>query len=1152
VTKPTKSVENRSCPSRAKMLPVSPGAAARIVILAALSLLPWLTAASAALPEVRFEPDGRAVLENALVELKVSNRPGGWSEGIQTWFFKPIGHEMVDVLYGQTDTVRGHLLGEVWDPVTIGNVAGGAPKYGKLYVPDGYGADRQRRAAVLRQVASDGCELCREIILRRDLAVAEIRFRLTNVKAEPAGMSLRLHSAMSPGARGRYQRKDDTLFLRTEKGILELDQALNLGQYNQAYGDDKVFNRFRAEEPARGWCNPAGLKTPLLEDDWAVWANRAHGDGMLVIINAESLLGYYNCPGVTLEPVLRCFSLKPGESWQARVYLGAFSGLKGKKAVGTTPVYVETEALTLAEGRLRGEILPLWQGRVEVLAADGRAVQRASAGPTEPLKVEAQVGEGWKIRALDTEGLLLGEVDAGRKASLYEPQVDFPPVAKPRVSGPLYEDKAQRDAIRSFLAGRDFTVYCAFKARDEEKAAAREIARRLGAGLSWIEPGGEMLVVGHPGNNNLVRDAGLLKGSVDAKWPGAGRGAVLHYDNYEGSRRPLLMLCGSDAAGAAQAAQAFLKDYLAGVQPPTGFEFWETGTDAKIYPYTRPAGNRRDGAIRLQAAKGEYEPAQVVITAYDDLDDVQVEVAPLVSAADGKEIRRHYLTPYRRWHGPLLLKWVNYFPVARSAYRNSGHTGHPDPLLMRPEPRIAAMNSQALWLTALVPEGAAAGLYRSSITCRAGGKEKSIPIELEVWDFTLPKDGLGGEPYMNLVNMSPDGTRMLGKAHIEALVRDFVEHGIRVIHLGGPQGTFRWHFSPEGSFKGTKLDWVTVSDDGCVALDASEFDRLVKIIDQAAQPFSLGYMIYGHTALDDGTGGRHAFAQAMPKRFADRPPRKGHWLNDYYTQEMLSVLRRHLENRGWLDRMVVKIGDEPPGFNWWWENLAAAAREARLPISTAFNSIDWVEAEKGLGVVKEWKPLYMHYNKAFFDKARAAGDRIAWYNCGPPPRIALGASASEIRSYLWQAAKADLDIVAWWGIQCWGYEDSSHFGIWHDYYAHHNTVVYPEHPEKPATLQKGRGWVDKAPIDSIRWELIREGMEDAWYVSQLRRDIAAARKQGLGDAADKAQAVLDGIWKDVFPTLNDYNPGYRLILQSREKIARAILALRAAVREKAP
>ena len=379
--------------------------------------------------------------------------------------------------------------------------------------------------------------------------------------------------------------------------------------------------------------------------------------------------------------------------------------------------------------------------------------------------------------------------------------------------------------------------------------------------------------------------------------------------------------------------------------------------------------------------------------------------------------------------------------------------------------------------------------------------EQSIPIELRVWDITLPQTALRGDPYMAIEKM-PEHGRPLGTVHIRTLVQDFVEHHQRVIHVGTHEA-FRWHFSTEGAFKGLRHPSFAVSDDGRVALDASWLDWFVAECDLAAKPYDLEYMVYINALTDD----YHKFVRALPDRHAGKPKREGHWYNDHYIEEMLRLWKKHTEDRGWKDRFVVKIADEPTGFKFWYDRYCQAARAADVPIMTAFNSIDWKEAEEGLGHVRVWQPLYQNHNAEFFKKAKAAGARTEWYNCGPPPHIGIGVSAAELRSYMWQAAKAEST--------CWPAGASRTGRIptttGTSTYSHHNHVVYPSHPTKKPYLQQGKGWVDNLVIDGIRWELIREGFEDAAYVYLLREKIQAARQAGLAAAADAGDAVLAGI-----------------------------------------
>lgn len=60
------------------------------------------------------------------------------------------------------------------------------------------------------------------------------------------------------------------------------------------------------------------------------------------------------------------------------------------------------------------------------------------------------------------------------------------------------------------------------------------------------------------------------------------------------------------------------------------------------------------------------------------------------------------------------------------------------------------------------------------------------------------------------------------------------------------------------------------------------------------------------------------------------------------------------------------------------------------------------------------------------------------------------------------------------------------------------------------------------PINPIVWEAIREGADDRRYLDTLKKGIADARHGGRTVAADTAQVVLDELWKALSPNLADY------------------------------
>lgn len=259
-------------------------------------------------------------------------------------------------------------------------------------------------------------------------------------------------------------------------------------------------------------------------------------------------------------------------------------------------------------------------------------------------------------------------------------------------------------------------------------------------------------------------------------------------------------------------------------------------------------------------------------------------------------------------------------------------------------------------------------------------------------------------------------------------------------------------------------------------------------------------------------------------------------LQNHYVEEMYGLYRKHVQRMGWDKRIHFKLSDEPPSFDFWWNNHTVAARNVGLPIMTAFNSIEADEAMKGVHAVAQWEVIYMKHDARLQKAVQAAGGQYGWYNCGPPPRIAAGAPHAEIKGYLWQAAKAELDFIGWWGIQNW----ESHHNTWFNRYSHWNSVTYPPHPFKPAWHDKKRGTMDAVILDSIRWEIIREGLEDTAYIALLREQIRKIRKD-RPEVANAAETALNEIWSTLLPTLNHYAPNPTSIDEAREKVAALII-----------
>ena len=1100
---------------------------------ACLGLVTCLVPAHLDAATVSFEPDGKAVLENALVRITVSNKVGG-DHGIVSWRMKPQGRELIDVLYGQTDYLKGHALGELFDPVSQGSRTGGAPKVGKIYTPERRGTLADG-TAVLQQAAEDEYRITRTLTLADGAAFLLADYKVENVRGPAVGFAMRFHTVWSPGNDGKTQSLEETIVLPSSPEPVSISQDMGVSAFREAFGSDRFFSGEAVALPKPEWAHNPSKR--LLSGNWALHMGRRHSAAFVYTVNSEAFAGYYNALTATLEPLLKPVVLAPGESFNVRVSVGSLA----PQGTFFTPAsaagfFLFEKAPAVVDGQFQAAGLPLFDGTLEVRDQAGKMLGSVPVSTGTPVRVVAPTPGGhWTLAAKNERGDLLASIDASGTLAGGGRLPDAPPR---RPAPERVVDVREPAAVRRFLEARDFRVYCPHDAPELQRAAARRIAGHLGVGLEWSEPRGKVLALGDPKHSPFVRDGGKLRDAVDSAWPGPGRGVVSFHENLELTTAPVLFVAGSDERGAAEAVALFEKEFVLPLPRRTGFAFWTAPVSERIYA-NAPAVPDARGPIRLRAARGEVESAQAVLTAFEDLKGVDVSATPLLHETTGKEIDNKQVMRVRQVHGPLRIRWVESFPLKPE----NGWTGHPDALLDRPEQEIAAGKSQTLWLTFAVSENAQPGVYRSVLSCRANGGEQQIPIELTVRPFVIPRTGIPGDPYITLKHLPPDEQRDLKDSQVSAFVQNMVDHGMRYIHLGH-KDMIRWHLDPSGGMKGAKIPGMEVSEDGVLAMDASRFDDLVRKIDVAAKPFDLQYMIYSNAVVDDAWSIQR-FRKELPTRHAHNPPRGGNdMLQNYYVEEMYNLFRVHMEKNGWIGRITVKISDEPASFDIWWDNMTVAARQARLPVITAFNSIDFREASKGVDALAQWQVIYMKHDAALQKAVQAAGHRYGWYNCGPPPRIANGAPLSEIKGYLWQAAKADLDFICWWGIQNW----ESHHNTWFNRYSHWNSVTYPPHPFKPAWLDKKRGQMDAVLLDSIRWELIREGLEDTAYVKLLREEIARAEQSDRKAAAAEASRMLGQIWEDLLPDLNHYAPPVSSLDSAREQIAAAIEKLQAGSR----
>lgn len=175
---------------------------------------------------------------------------------------------------------------------------------------------------------------------------------------------------------------------------------------------------------------------------------------------------------------------------------------------------------------------------------------------------------------------------------------------------------------------------------------------------------------------------------------------------------------------------------------PSGMIVWSVDAMHRVGLENEPS-DAKD--IRLSAARGEFEAAQVIVRACGaPLKNVTVAVSDFTSES-GDVVSSSHATLYRE----------RYVHVARSSPDTNGSnrplgTGwYPDGLIPFRDPagnplpaatpfNVDADHNQPVWVDIFVPRDAAPGQYRGVVSVTSSGGAAQAPVNLTVRKFTLP------------------------------------------------------------------------------------------------------------------------------------------------------------------------------------------------------------------------------------------------------------------------------------------------------------------------------------------------------------------------------------------------------------------------------
>jgi len=543
---------------------------------------------------------------------------------------------------------------------------------------------------------------------------------------------------------------------------------------------------------------------------------------------------------------------------------------------------------------------------------------------------------------------------------------------------------------------------------------------------------------------------------------------------------------------------------------------------------------KRSRLAKLRAARGEYECFQIGVHCPTGFPrELSVEAGELRSK-DGT-------IP----SGCVKVLWAGLVPVPfNTAWQQRGDVERmapdffPDPLFARaedvtsrPRPLHGGKYPQtgSLWVRVEVPRDARAGDYAGPIRLKNDKQETTVGVSLRVYPIVLPAARLYMTNWffpslMARFCKTPLMTDEFWRT-LELYAADMALHGQNTI------------LTPLGSLgaavEGAPLPQLVAIQEvskGRYRFDFRVFDRWCELF------FRHGFALIegGHLA-----GGSRSATPFWIVGVDGRPYQRSGEVQSaehiVFLRQLLPAVRKHIASKGWLDRFVLHISDEPHGDQLKpYSELVSLVRELApgVPIIDAMGDPSFAH------LIDQPVPIESAYEE--FAKRASVPRESIWfyYCCGPTgryPNRFVDYTLIRVRIFTWLAWKYRVKGFLHWGYNYWDWHPPQR-KLPHNPYdnvtggvleAGDPLVVYP--PVDPD--------VSKAPVPSIRWEIIGRAMHDYSYLAMLDERLSGC---GSRTRAAKLAALRSLVDKKIVPSFEGHTRDTALFLDVRRRLAEAV------------
>ncbi len=516
-------------------------------------------------------------------------------------------------------------------------------------------------------------------------------------------------------------------------------------------------------------------------------------------------------------------------------------------------------------------------------------------------------------------------------------------------------------------------------------------------------------------------------------------------------------------------------------------------------------------SVNIFGIRGEIVSGQFVVSAKKQLNNVTVQLS------DFNEITSGAALP----DGSVEWNFVGSIPLTKNTpnqpdreLTRKAPARYPEYLMAEKSVNMPQKTFRAIWLTISIPENLREGTYAGKATVKCSQGEQSIPVCIRIYPLTL-----SSERHLKVTEWYNTGAfnRFHGinerySAEWFAMLRKYAEnmaaHRQNVFQV--PMSAVEISRNKDGrlDFNFTRFDQIAEVFWDTKKMDYLETGEIMRFGDNAW--FSTSIKVQDFKVKNEITG----TVETIP--------------GDDVAPYLLPEIENHLRKKGWLDKTLFHVKDEPSMHNAmaWREKSSYIHRLApdlkRLDAIETTNLLNDIEiAVPKLDALGTWH--------SSFEEARRRGVELWFYTVGiyqgslfPNKTIDLPVMNSRILH--WLNYKYDATGYLHWGWNQW-----------------------EEDPFKDVGMHIGDGWhvypARDGVLNSLRWEQMRNGIQDYECFLMLEKKIKALR-DSLGARASWIIPSQRGkeIASEIVMSFDEHSDDPRSLYKAKEKLLNELVS----------